>query len=104
LNFLVEYIGVVLDDKLLWNAQIKRVKNRTIKALMACRGLTSLRWALRPAMLRLICTMVVMAYVSIVLGHKAEKASMSSNYWSHENRSYYSIRSYAGLTSSTSLG
>jgi Reverse transcriptase (RNA-dependent DNA polymerase) len=47
-----KYLGVVLDSKLLWNSQKKRVKEKAIKALMACRGIVGQRWALWPAMMR----------------------------------------------------
>jgi hypothetical protein len=33
-----KYLGVVLDNKLRWDSQIKSVKERAIKALMACRA------------------------------------------------------------------
>jgi hypothetical protein len=56
IEFLTEtkYLGVFLDDKLLWNSQIKRVEDRTIKALMAWGDVIGLQWGLRPAMLRRI--------------------------------------------------
>jgi hypothetical protein len=62
-------LGVVSADKLLWNSQMKRVRDRAIKALIACIYVIGLRWFLRPAMLRWIDTMVVrplMTYASIV--------------------------------------
>jgi hypothetical protein len=33
-----KYLGVVLDSKLQWDSQIKSVKERATKALMACRA------------------------------------------------------------------
>jgi hypothetical protein len=46
-----KYLGVVLDNKLRWNSQIKSVKERAIKALMACRAVVGQRWGLKPAMM-----------------------------------------------------
>jgi hypothetical protein len=31
-----KYLGVILDNKLRWDSQINSVKERAIKALMAC--------------------------------------------------------------------
>jgi hypothetical protein len=39
-----KYLGVVLDNKLRWNSQIKSVKER---AFMACRAVVGHRWALK---------------------------------------------------------
>jgi hypothetical protein len=33
-----KYLGVVLDNKLRWDSQIKSIKERATKALMACSG------------------------------------------------------------------
>jgi hypothetical protein len=54
-----KYQEVVLDDKRLWNSQLKTLKDKTIKALLACRGIIGLRWGLRPAMLRWIHTVAL---------------------------------------------
>jgi hypothetical protein len=54
---------VVLDDKLLWNSQIKRVKDRAIKAQMACRDVIGLRW--------IMVIGPMMTYASLVWLHKS---------------------------------
>jgi hypothetical protein len=48
-----KYLGVVLDldNKLRWDSQIESVKERAIKALMACRAVVGQRWGLKPAMM-----------------------------------------------------
>jgi hypothetical protein len=76
-----KYLGVVLDSKLLWNSHIKRVKDKTVKALMACRGIVGQRWSLRPAMMRWIYTMVVrpmMSYAAFVWLQKSEQITASA--------------------------
>jgi hypothetical protein len=72
-----KYLGKVLDDKVLWNSQIKRVKDRAIKALMPYRGVSGLRWT----KLRWNYTMVVrpmMTNSSIVLWHKADQTTTAA--------------------------
>jgi hypothetical protein len=69
------YLGLVLVAKLLWNPQIKRVKYRTIKALMVCKGVIGLRW---PAMLRWIYTTIVrprITYATVVWCHRAAQTT-----------------------------
>jgi hypothetical protein len=47
-----KYLGVVLDNKLRCDSQIKSVKERAtkaLKALMACRAVVGQRWGLKPA-------------------------------------------------------
>ena len=76
-----KYLGVILDKKLSWNSQIKRVKDRAITALMTCRGIVGQRWGLKPAMMRWIYTMVVrpmVTYASFVWWPRAELATASA--------------------------
>jgi hypothetical protein len=40
-----KYLGVVLNNKLRWDSQIKSVKERATEALMACRAVVGQRWA-----------------------------------------------------------
>jgi hypothetical protein len=84
-----EYLGVVLDDKL---------KEKAIKALMACRGL---RWGLTPAMLLWIDIMVVrpmktyasfLQRLACLMTTRAMKSALAI------------ALCYAGLISSTSFG
>jgi hypothetical protein len=76
-----KYLGVVLDSKLLWNSHTKRVKEKAIKAFMACRGIVGQRWVLRPAMMRWIYTMVVrpmMSYAAFVWWQISEQTTASA--------------------------
>jgi hypothetical protein len=61
-----KYLGFVLDDKLQWNSQIKSVKERYTKVLMACRAVVGQRWGLEPAMMSWIYTTVVKSMVTYV--------------------------------------
>jgi hypothetical protein len=73
-NKIVVRQGMVLDDKLFRNYQMKRLKDRALKVLMVCRGVIGLRW---------ISTMVVrslMTYASIVLWHKVEQSTAEVSY------------------------
>jgi hypothetical protein len=62
-----KYLGVVLDNKLRWDSQIKSVKERATKALMACRAVVGQRWGLKPAMMSWIYTTVVRPMVTYAL-------------------------------------
>jgi hypothetical protein len=73
-----KYLGVVLDNKLLWNSHTKRVKEKAVKALMACRGIIGQGWGLRPAMMRWIYTMVVrpmMSYSALVWWQESKQTT-----------------------------
>jgi hypothetical protein len=69
---------IVLDDKLFWNSQIKRI--------VACRGLFGL---LEPKADNAAIDLYNGCWVYDDLD--CAKASMSSNHRSNENRSYYSV-------------
>jgi hypothetical protein len=76
-----KYLVVMLDTKLLWNFHIKQVKDKAIKALMACRGIVRQRWGLRSAMIRWIYTMVVgpmMSYAAFVWWQKFKQTTASA--------------------------
>jgi hypothetical protein len=55
----IKYLGITLDSKLLWNSHMKKTKEKSIMALMACRRVFGQRWGLKPAMMRRIYLMVV---------------------------------------------
>jgi hypothetical protein len=59
-----KYLGVVLDNKLRWDSQIKSVKERATKELMACRAVVGQRWGLKPATMSWIYTTVVRPMVT----------------------------------------
>ncbi len=48
----VKYLGVILDQKLVWRAQVDRVIDRGKWAIMACRRLAGRNWGLKPRMMR----------------------------------------------------
>ncbi len=53
------YLGVILDQKLQWRAQVDKVISRGKWALMACRRLAGRNWGLKPKLMHWL-------YVSMV--------------------------------------
>lgn len=55
----VKYLGVTLDEKLLWNRHVEEVTKKATTALMTCRSYAGKSWGCNPRILRWMYTMMV---------------------------------------------
>jgi ribonuclease HI len=69
----VKYLGVILDKRLNWEAQLDHITDKAVKSFYACRSLVGRTWGVKPNIMRWIYTQVIIpriTYGSIVWWHR----------------------------------
>jgi Reverse transcriptase (RNA-dependent DNA polymerase). len=74
----VKYLGVILDNKLTWNAHLEKVVSKAKQTLCVCRRLIGKTWGLKPKMSHWLYTSIVrprILYGAVVWWQKTQQTT-----------------------------